>query len=310
MTIQFFFANGKMLTFQEITRKSYRGVLLPGSNVQQSNIKTAVITVQEFRNPLFSINHCLLEIFSKIKFTISESPGLRFEALLTGEMYVTINGTKRKFRAGEYRLTDVPLFTAIFRKDTSCSFFMAHYSAELLEQLGIEIVPCPPQKMPDQMSHLINELLHNPYTDKLREFYYQNCVRELLFLHLTKGKNLLPGELMNKDIELVYKADSIIAANLQEHYTIEELSRMSGTNKLKLKKGFRLLFGMGAFHRLIFRRMEQAKLLLEDTDKSIGEIARLTGYDTAAGFIHAFRRESDMTPREWRNRQKEDEASD
>lgn len=46
--------------------------------------------------------------------------------------------------------------------------------------------------------------------------------------------------------------------------------------------------------------MEHAKTLLETTQKSIGEIAELAGYDTAAGFIHAFRREFGITPREWR----------
>ncbi len=46
--------------------------------------------------------------------------------------------------------------------------------------------------------------------------------------------------------------------------------------------------------------MEHAKTLLETTQKSIGEIAELAGYDTAAGFIHAFRREFGNTPREWR----------
>lgn len=46
--------------------------------------------------------------------------------------------------------------------------------------------------------------------------------------------------------------------------------------------------------------MEHAKTLLETTQKSISEIAELAGYDTAAGFIHAFRREFAITHREWR----------
>jgi AraC-like DNA-binding protein len=108
-------------------------------------------------------------------------------------------------------------------------------------------------------------------------------VRELLFLHLAQDKTVIPGQLFNKDIAMIYKADSLIAANLQKHYTIDELSRISGTNKLKLKVGFKKVYGMGVFKRLVFRRMEHAKLPLESTDKSIGEIANLTGYDTVAG---------------------------
>jgi AraC-like DNA-binding protein len=310
MSVQFFYPDGRQLIFQKVERKQYRGVLLPGSEVQQTRTSAAVITMQEFQHRLFRINYRLLEIFSKIKFSINESAGLRFEALLTGEMHVSVNGEKRKFKAGEYRITDIPLLKALFKKNMSCGIFITYYSNDLLEQLGIEVASYAPRRMPDMMTNLINEMLSNPYSESLRNFYYENCIRELLFLHLTQDKNVAPGELMNKDIATIYKADSIIAADLQKHYTIDELSRMSGTNKLKLKIGFKKVYGIGVFKRLVFRRMEHAKMLLESTDKSIGEIASLTGYDTVAGFIHAFRREFGLTPREWRKKEKESDKDD
>jgi AraC-like DNA-binding protein len=307
MSVKFFYPDGRQVIFQKVDRKKYRGVMLPGSEIQQSHTPAAVITLQELSYKVFNIGYRLLEIFSKIRFSVNESAGLRFEAVLSGEMYVSVNGEKRKFNAGEYRLTDVSLFRALFKKNTSCNVFITHYSADLLQQLEIELIPHNPRRMPDVMTNLINEMLHNPYTEEIRNFYYENCVRELLFLHLAQEKKVLPDKLLNKDITRIYKADSIIAANLQKHYTIEELSRLLGTNKLKLKVGFKKAYGMGVFRRLIFRRMEHAKVLLESTDKSINEIANLTGYDTVAGFIHAFRREFGLTPREWRNQQQQEE---
>ena len=104
--------------------------------------------------------------------------------------------------------------------------------------------------------------------------------------------------LSNQPDVIFYQADTIISSNLHEHFTIDKLSRMAGTNQFKLKNGFRWILGMGVFHRLLFFLMERAKILLESTDKSIGEIAELAGYDTAPGFIHAFRREFGITPRE------------
>lgn len=100
--------------------------------VNANNKLAVAVTVQEFQSNLFNISYRLFEIFSKIKFSINEPAGLRLEALLTGEMHVSVNGEKRKFRAGEYRLTDVPLFSALFKKNTSCSIFITHYSPELL----------------------------------------------------------------------------------------------------------------------------------------------------------------------------------
>src|SRR5258705_4571577 len=301
MTVQLFLPDGSQLIFDAVVVKKYKGLLLPGSKIQESNSETGVLTVQEFTNPLFLISHRIFTIFTKIKLSISERPGLRLEALLTGEINFSANGEKIKLKAGQYHLTELPLLTTLFKSDTSCSIFITHYSAELLEQIGIDVLPSlQPKKMPEGMANLINELLHNPYEENLRDFYYENSVRELLFFHLTNGKDPVPEKLEDKDIAVIYQADAIMASNLHEHFTIEKLSRLAGTNEFKLKKGFRQLFGMGVFHRLLFRRMEQAKMLLETTNKSIGEIAELAGYDTVAGFIHAFRREFDMTPREWR----------
>ena len=41
---------------------------------------------------------------------------------------------------------------------------------------------------------------------------------------------------------------------------------------------------MGVFHRLLFRRMAEAKLLLETTHKSMGEIAEIAGYGDGGWF--------------------------
>lgn len=88
--------------------------------------------MQELQNHLFNIGHRLLEIFSKLKFSANEPADLRLEALLSGEMHFSVNGQRKKFRAGEYRITDVPLFTTLFKKQTSCSIFISHYSSDYL----------------------------------------------------------------------------------------------------------------------------------------------------------------------------------
>jgi AraC-like DNA-binding protein len=300
MTVQYFLADGTSVFFQEINRKKYRGTLLPGSSVFQNNSEAGLITVQEYENSLFVFGHRVFELFRQVKFFVNERPGLRFEALLTGEINVTRDNKKIKLKAGHYHLTDIPLFTSLFKKDTSCSIFVTYFSAEMLERLDLKLLPCLPSKMPDKMNYLIHEMLRNPYGENLRDFYYQNCVRELLFFHLTQDHEPIHGQLEDRDIAAIYQADTIISSNLHQHFTIEKLSRMTGTNQFKLKKGFKDIFGMGVFHRLLFRRMEHAKVLLETTDKLIGEIAVHAGYDTVAGFIHAFRREFTKTPREWR----------
>jgi len=49
--------------------------------------------------------------------------------------------------------------------------------------------------------------------------------------------------------------------------------------------------------------MEKAKELLEQTDKSIKEIARFTGYKNISSFSVAFKKAYKQSPSKWRNQE-------
>ena len=154
------------------------------------------------------------------------------------------------------------------------------------------------------MHEIINELLDNPFSDQLRPFYYGNCARELLFTHVSAPAFAWPGELTEKQISLMHEVDRIILENLEERITIRGLAKKVGTNSFFLKKAYEQVFGIGLFPRLIQRRMEKAKLLLEKTDKPLKDICELAGYETLAGFITEFRKRFGVTPNGWRKSRK------
>jgi hypothetical protein len=70
MSVKFFYPDGRQMIFQKLDRKKYRGVLLPGSEVLQSDTSTAVITLQELSYQRFNISYRLLEIFQKSGFQL------------------------------------------------------------------------------------------------------------------------------------------------------------------------------------------------------------------------------------------------
>jgi AraC-like DNA-binding protein len=306
-----FLKEKKRIELVVVPATEYNGLRLPGSVIYRYQDDNAIITVQESINPLFIFGYRLFRFLKKIKLAVFEkNGGLLLKAVLSGEFHVTDTlGKKIRIRTGQYFISDQSQFTHHFKKGIGCSFFLIHYSKDLLTELGFDpkLQPQGPLFLNDKMKDLIHDILHNPYDENLRNFFYENSVRELLFLHLSNPKASLPGVLTDSDIAKVYHADSIILQNLNSHFSIRELSRMAGTNEFKLKKGFRQVFGMGVFSRLLERRMTQARQLLETTDKPIWEIGELTGYDTLAGFIKAFRKKFGKTPRQWRMQKNENE---
>jgi AraC-like DNA-binding protein len=77
---------------------------------------------------------------------------------------------------------------------------------------------------------------------------------------------------------------------------------MTRTNVHVLKTGFARVFGMGTFERLLQRKMDRAKYLLETTDRQVQDVSEMAGYETVTGFINAFRKQFKMTPKDWRKK--------
>lgn len=102
------------------------------------------------------------------------------------------------------------------------------------------------------------------------------------------------------DLECIWTAKEMLVKNLQRHIIISDLALEVGLNEHKLKYGFKQVFGMGVYTYLVHARMQKARTLLEETDKSIKEIASLTGYKRTSSFIRSFKKEFSKSPAMWR----------
>lgn len=80
--------------------------------------------------------------------------------------------------------------------------------------------------------------------------------------------------------------------------TIAELAMEVGLNQLKLKRGFRSLFGMGVYSLFQRHRMERARELLYHYN--VTETALMLGYSNISHFSTAFRKQFGVLPGEAR----------
>ena len=87
----------------------------------------------------------------------------------------------------------------------------------------------------------------------------------------------------------------------REHYTIGDIARAVGMGATKLKASFTFYYGSGMYAYLRERRMQQAKMMLEDKNKTIKVIARATGFKHTSNFTTAYRKWFGVTPGRSRN---------
>jgi len=82
--------------------------------------------------------------------------------------------------------------------------------------------------------------------------------------------------------------------------TIEQLARETGLNQLKIKQGFKVLFGTTTYGLFQRERMERALTLLQTN--SVTETASLLGYSNISHFSSAFRKQFGVLPSRVRRR--------
>lgn len=100
--------------------------------------------------------------------------------------------------------------------------------------------------------------------------------------------------------KMVQSCCDYIELHLKEHLCIESLADRLGYAKYYLSARFKKETGVSVGDYIKFTRIERAKMLLATTDKSIAEIAELTGFASRSFFSNTFKRCLGSTPAAYR----------
>ncbi|MDT0644520.1 AraC family transcriptional regulator [Zunongwangia sp. F363] len=78
-----------------------------------------------------------------------------------------------------------------------------------------------------------------------------------------------------------------------------EIAALHNTNEHKIKTGFKKVFGStpNQYHRE--QRIERSKILIENTDLSLSEIAQKMGFASYPAFSKTFKQLAKVTPRKY-----------
>ena len=91
-----------------------------------------------------------------------------------------------------------------------------------------------------------------------------------------------------------------MAENIPEEFNLGRLAAQAGLSKFYFNRLFKSAVGVSPSHYHINLRMDEAKRLLRETKKSVVEIALDVGYATPSHFAQLFRRETGLSPSDYR----------
>ncbi|MGK2858139.1 MAG: GlxA family transcriptional regulator [Thermoanaerobaculia bacterium] len=104
------------------------------------------------------------------------------------------------------------------------------------------------------------------------------------------------------DDAIVGRCQTWIAEHYHEASPVAAMVRLSGLPERSFKRRFQQATGMSPLEYVHTLRLEEAKQMLEGSDRPVEEIAFEVGYEDAGFFARLFRRHVNLTPSQYRKR--------
>lgn len=111
--------------------------------------------------------------------------------------------------------------------------------------------------------------------------------------------------LLKHEVNLINDAARLINNDLKIYKTVRELARELGTNTQKLQYGFKEIFGQTVNQYMQTRRLDEAIILLRNTDLSITQISDRVGIKSKSYLTKIFKIKYGITPMEFKKDLKE-----
>jgi AraC-like DNA-binding protein len=290
----------------------YRGLIFHGATQLSFQTKSGMVVFQEFRQADFAIHlgvykflHMIRCILRPQGFSIGSFLALKnnFKCSIEGIGLIRVKeghfnfiknnkeNIETEFRAGkEYQMFEI-----------SCSEEMVaqtlHYFPRLAKQFEktsnhlSSHVLLHNRFAGDKVLSLVNDILNSPFNASINKIYFEYKVREYLLLLMAESSKTEEPKIFLSKAEKDRFED--LAVRLQQDpngkFPITPLAREMGMNEIKLKLGFKQIFGKGIFKYHLDQRMKEAHRLLKDSGLPIKTIASLVGYSMVTSFITRFR---------------------
>ncbi|MCR4735045.1 MAG: AraC family transcriptional regulator [Treponema sp.] len=122
----------------------------------------------------------------------------------------------------------------------------------------------------------------------------------ILLMHCQKHREATDFYFNGSTGRKVQQVRRLLSTKFEEDVSIEQLSELVKLNRTTLQKVFKEMYGLTINDYRMQVKIQQAKNLLISTKLSITEIAGRCGYINSSKFSSAFKRVTNMLPKDWR----------
>ncbi|GAA3994763.1 helix-turn-helix transcriptional regulator [Mucilaginibacter dorajii] len=232
--------------------------------------------------------------------------------VIDGELAIQLSKKELALKAGRYHTFYSTLLNVDISSKCKSQMLSICLKKSFIEKLlGNNQLPAPFESNGDKhftlitkgtyqnssLSLLVNGLLNADQPVYIKRIFLEAKILELLSTQLLYLESRVDQtEIFSADDRArLQEAKMLIAQDLRSPCSLTELSRKTGLNDFKLKKGFKILFGNTVFGYLAELRMDAAYKLLQEGER-VGIVAETVGYKNAHHFTAAFKKRFNVLP--------------
>jgi len=153
-----------------------------------------------------------------------------------------------------------------------------------------------------EMKRVINDICECKRTGELKRLHTESRILELLMLQLeqmqTSSEEVEKYVIKQDDLQKIEQAKEILDTGYHCPPTIIELSKQIALNEFKLKRGFKEYYGTTIYGYVTRLRMEEARRLILEEGKNVGQVATAVGFNHQSHLTDAFKRYFGILPSE------------
>lgn len=260
-------------------------------------------------------NDVYAQVVNTLDYPLHLHPQMEIFHVYEGEVIVTVRNMTRLMNAGDFVVifpNEIHSYTTLLPR---ISAILAHWDLSFCGgymDLLMTNHPVNPflrfEQLHPNIALAINEMIREQNGQNKLPVYAPLIqlllVRLLPDLELVRNKN-------NDYPELTYQIANYITENYRDPITVGMLAQKLGISKHHLSHLFSEKMGQSFPSYLTSIRLSAACRLLTETDKSVTEIAEMTGFESQCNFFRTFKKRFEITPLKYRQaNRKEKEVSE
>jgi AraC-like DNA-binding protein len=226
---------------------------------------------------------------------VVELDGESFESA-KGFKSVWLTHTSRRMATRVGKGTAVKGVAIMFSKEWLKTYFSIEKLTSNIEAyLNMNIEAMTYEALDPEYEKLMDEMLAAVFESNLKRMILQNRAMLLIERFFTRlGQKMehvkTSHNLSNEDVARIAKVEEALMQSVsQDPPSIESLAKLAAMSSTKLKKTFKMIYGIPPYQFYQKCRMEKAKAMLLTGKYSVKEVGMEVGYSNLSNFAKAFR---------------------